>query len=79
MYFRCDRYYSTATQQFLTVKSFLSNQTVATENATVTKGVFSSERKHSIYGATDTDKRQRRDRKNRTVSLLAVSIQDRQT
>jgi hypothetical protein len=34
---RCDRCYSTDTQQFLTVKRFLSNQTVATENTTVRK------------------------------------------
>jgi hypothetical protein len=34
---RFDRCYSTDTQQFLTVKRFLSNQIVATENTTVRK------------------------------------------
>jgi hypothetical protein len=48
--FRYDRCYSTDIQQFLTVKRFLSNQTVATENTTMRKGVFYSRRKHCIWG-----------------------------
>jgi hypothetical protein len=46
-YIRCNRCYSAATQQFLTVKSFLC-ETEATENATVREGVFDSRRRHCI-------------------------------
>jgi hypothetical protein len=38
--FSCDRCYSTATQEFLTVKSFLSNRIVAMENTTVRESLL---------------------------------------
>jgi hypothetical protein len=47
---RCDRCYSTDTQQFFTVKHFLNNQIVATEDTTVREGVLYPVRKIRLRG-----------------------------
>jgi hypothetical protein len=46
----CDRCYSTDTQQFFTVKRFLSNQIVATEDTIVREGVLYPARKICLRG-----------------------------
>jgi hypothetical protein len=55
---RCDRCYSTYTQQFLTVNRFLSNQIVATEDTTVRKGVLYPVRKICLRGWISTARSQ---------------------
>jgi hypothetical protein len=66
--------YSTDTQQFVTVKRFLSNQIVATEDTAVRKGVFYSRHKHSIQVQTEKTDRERREK---LVSQLSAFRTDR--
>jgi hypothetical protein len=69
---RCDCCYSTDTQQFLTVKRFLSNQIVATENTTVRKRCSLSN-PEDLFKGVDLDN-QESVNNSRSVSQLAVSI-----